>query len=138
MILCFRAVGPSRETSRSLRRNGKCYSGKTGCLVSAAYPAGEDTHWPGDVLDLVLAHVLEREGELVAHLVAHHVADADATRLRQGFQPSGNVDAVAEDVLPIDDDVAKIDADAEIDARFGRHIGIRPSPAAPRPRTARR
>jgi hypothetical protein len=66
-------------------------------------------HRPGDVLDLLLAHVLEREGELVAHLIAHHAADADPTRRRQGFEPSGDVDAIAKDVGRIDDDVAKID-----------------------------
>ena len=55
------------------------------------------------VRDLLLAHVLEREGELVAHLVAHHAADADPTRLGQGFEPGRDVDAVTEDVVPIDD-----------------------------------
>ena len=77
-------------------------------------------HRPGDVLDLLLAHVLEREGKLVAY----HAADADATGRRQGFESSGDVDAVAEGVAPIDDNVAKIDADAEFDARRGRHLGI--------------
>jgi hypothetical protein len=97
-------------------------------------------HWPGDVLDLLLlAHVLEREGELVAYLVAHHGADADATGLRQGFESSGDADAVAEDVAPIDDDVAKIDVDAELDALCGRHLGIALAIRAERrPRSARR
>jgi hypothetical protein len=78
-------------------------------------------HRSGDVLDLLLAHVLECEGEIVSHLVAHDPAKADAPRPRQGFKPNGDVYAIAEDVVPIDDDVAKIDADAEFDARFGRH-----------------
>ena len=45
-----------------------------------------DAYWSGDVLDLLLAHVLERKGELVAHLIPHHPADADATRFGQGFE----------------------------------------------------
>jgi len=40
-----------------------------------------DAHRPRDVLDLLLAHVLEREVELVANLIADHPADADAARL---------------------------------------------------------
>jgi hypothetical protein len=39
-------------------------------------------HWPGDVLDLLFAHVLERKIELIAHLVAHDAADADSPWLR--------------------------------------------------------
>jgi len=103
---------------RRLRRGGR----RGGCGGADADAMG--VHRPGDVLDLLLAHVLEREGELVAYLVAHHAADADAAGLRQGFESSGDVDAVAEDVAPIDDDVAKIDPDAELDARCGRHLGI--------------
>ena len=37
--------------------------------------------------------------------------------------PPGSAN-VTEDVIPIDDDVAKIDADAEFDARSGRYVGI--------------
>ena len=37
-----------------------------------------------------------------AYLVAHHATDADAAGLRQGFESSGDVDAVAENVAPID------------------------------------
>src|SRR5207245_5866759 len=75
-----------------------------------------DAHWPGDVLDLLLAQILKAEIELVAHLVAHDAADADAARLGQGFEPCRDIDAVAVDVALVDDDVAQIDADAELDA----------------------
>ena len=44
-----------------------------------------DAHWPRDVLYLLLAHVLESEVELVAHLITHDPADADSARLGQGF-----------------------------------------------------
>jgi hypothetical protein len=33
-------------------------------------------HRSRDIFDLLLAHVLERKGELVAHLITHHPADA--------------------------------------------------------------
>jgi hypothetical protein len=44
-----------------------------------------DAHRPGDVLNLLIAHVLERKGELVTHLITHDPADADPTRFGQGF-----------------------------------------------------
>ena len=78
-------------------------------------------HRAGDVLDLLHALVLESEVELVAHLVAHHPAHADPAGLGQGFEAGGNIDAVAEDVLILDDDVADIDLNAEFDASIGRH-----------------
>src|SRR6516164_10245562 len=69
-------------------------------------------------------HVLEGDGELVAHLISYHPADADAAWFRQAFKARCDVDPVAEDVVVVDDDVAEIDADPEIDAPFGAHAGI--------------
>jgi len=37
-----------------------------------------DAYGPRDVLDPLLAHVLEAEVELVAHLITHDAADADS------------------------------------------------------------
>ena len=81
-------------------------------------------HWPGDVLDLLLAHVLKREIELVPHLLVRRRADADPARLGQRFEPGGNIDAVAEDVAILDDDVTDIDAHAKFDPPSRRHGGI--------------
>ena len=79
---------------------------------------------PGDVLDVLRTEILEGKAQLVEHLIAHHAADADPARLGQRLQARGDVDTVAEDVVPIDDDVADIDADAKVDPLFGRHTGI--------------
>src|SRR6516225_2840961 len=76
---------------------------------------------PGDVLDLLFAHVLKRYGKLVAHLIAYHPADADAAWFGQGLKAGRDVDTVAEDIVVVDHDIAEIDADAEIDAALGRH-----------------
>jgi len=80
------------------------------------------------VRDLLLAHVLEREGELVAHLVAHHAADADPTRLGQGFEPGRDVDAVTEDVVPSMTEMSAEDAKYLI-----RGMSAEPSPYPDRP-----
>jgi hypothetical protein len=78
----------------------------------------------GDVLDLLLAPVSKGEIELVAHLVTHHAADADPARLGQGFEPCGDIDAVTEDILAVDDDVAEVDPDPELDPLGIRRPGI--------------
>jgi hypothetical protein len=83
-----------------------------------------DMHRPSDVLDPLLAHVFERKGELVAHLIAHDLADADPAWLGQRFQPCRYIDSVTVDVATVFDDVADIDPDAELDAAIGRHIGV--------------
>ena len=99
-----------------------------------------DAHRPGDVLDALLAEVLEAEIELVAHLVAHDAADADAAGLGERFEAGSDVDAVAENVVAVDDDVAEIDADAKLDAPVGGHVGVALAPcrAARRRRSAPR
>jgi hypothetical protein len=39
------------------------------------------------------------------------VGDADTAVLRDPFQPGGDVDAIAKDVVVVDDDVADMNAD---------------------------
>ena len=50
---------------------------------------------------------------------------ADAARLRQRLQPRRDVHAVAENVAVLDDHVAEIDADAELDAARGETSALR-------------
>jgi hypothetical protein len=54
-------------------------------------------HRPRDVL----AHVLEGIWKPVANMLVDCARDADAARLRQCFQPCGDVHPVAEDVVVI-------------------------------------
>ena len=85
---------------------------------------GEHVHRPGDVLDLLLAQIVEDKVELVTDLVAHHPADADAARFGQTFETGGDVDPVAENIAVLDDDVALVNADPEHDAPVRRHAGV--------------
>ena len=75
-----------------------------------------DAHRPRDVLELALAQILEAELELASHLVVDTRCD---TQMPPGsasaFEPCRDVDAVAVDVVALDDDVADVDADAELD-----------------------
>jgi hypothetical protein len=46
------------------------------------------------------------------------LGDADPTRFGDAFEPGGDVDPVAEDVVALDQDVAEMDADAPFHAAF--------------------
>src|ERR1700693_4390018 len=81
---------------------------------------------PRDVLDLLLAQVVEPDIELVADMVVHRPRHANSARVGQDFEPRRDIDPVTINVAAVDDDVAEIDADAELNARFGRHPGITP------------
>jgi predicted RNA methylase len=81
-------------------------------------------HRPGDVLNLLFAHILEREVQFVPYLIAHHAAGANAAWLGQRLEAGGDIDPVTEDVAILDDDVAEIDAHAKLDPPFGWDAGV--------------
>ena len=54
----------------------------------------------------------------------HHPASANPTRFRQGFEPSGYIDTVAEDILRFDNYIAEVDPYTEADAFVFRHFDI--------------
>src|SRR5262249_12373727 len=79
---------------------------------------------------LLLAEIVKGDIEAVAHLLVRRCTEANPARLGQRFEPGGNVDAVAEDVVILDDDVAGIDAHAKFDASLCRFFGVPPGPRA--------
>ena len=81
---------------------------------------GKHANRPHDVLDLLLADVVKANIETAMHLLAHRRRHADSAGLGQRFQTRRHVDTVARDVGAVDDDVADVDADAELDALVGR------------------
>jgi hypothetical protein len=48
------------------------------------------------------------------------IRDADAAGLRDPLQPRGDVDTVAKDIVLINDDVADMNVNAELDPECGR------------------
>src|ERR1022692_680478 len=72
-------------------------------------------HRPFDVLDGMLAHVLEYAGSFALYLIPDDARDGYATDRSERLQPSGDVDAFAIDVITVYNDIAKIDADAVAD-----------------------
>ena len=83
-----------------------------------------DPHWPGKILQRRLADVFEGEVEAARRILLNSRRDADAARFGHPYEPRRDIDAVAEDVAFLDDDVALVDADAERDAALGRYPGI--------------
>ena len=77
-------------------------------------------HRPGDVLDLLLAQILEGKGQPVANLIVDRIGHEHPADIGQGFDPCRNVDAVAIEVVALDDHIAEIDADAQFDALVRR------------------
>ena len=85
----------------------------------------EDADRLGDVLDALLAHILEAVGQLPPDMIPHAAGDADAAGLGQAFDAGGDVDAIAEDVAVLHHDVAEIDADAKPHLALRRQLLIR-------------
>src|SRR5207237_10632560 len=73
-----------------------------------------------DVLDLLRTEVLEREAQLIQYLVADNSARADSPRFCHRLQPRGDIDAVAMNVVAINDDVADVDANTKVKTLMGR------------------
>jgi hypothetical protein len=74
----------------------------------------EYAHGTGDVLNLLFTAVLESKIELVAYLIAHDAANADAAGLSKSLKAGCDIDPVPEDIPAIDDDVAEIDPNAQL------------------------
>src|SRR6516165_3563836 len=71
-----------------------------------------------DVLEGLLANVSELDRDFPANLFVGGSRNANATRFGDALKPCRNVDAIAKNVIAVDDDVADIDADAEADLLF--------------------
>jgi hypothetical protein len=78
-----------------------------------AVPNPVYAHWSRDVFDLLFAKVLECVIEFVADVIAHHPRDADPARLGNRLQKRGDIHAVAEDGMFLDDHVVEVDPGAK-------------------------
>ena len=72
----------------------------------------EDVNRTLYVLDLVEAQIFEHGGDFSGDLIGDVARQSDAADGGQRLQPRGDVDALAINVVALDNDVAKIDADA--------------------------
>jgi hypothetical protein len=92
--------------------------------------------WPFDILYPAFTSILEREARMTLQLVADAARDVYPARFRKALQTRRDIDAVAVNVSILDDDVAGIDADTQLDPTIGRDAGIVSPPvriSRPRP-----
>src|SRR6516162_7528683 len=111
------AVGILRDAGEGGPRRSRDGVGEGG-----ANPVRPD--WPPYVLERLLAHVFEGEVEAARGVLVDARRNADAARLGQDFETRRHVDTIAKDVAVLDDDVADIDADAELDPAVRRQRGV--------------
>ena len=79
----------------------------------------------GDVLELGRAEIGDREIEPPLDLPIGVLGQTDRAGLGDAFQSRGDIDAVAHQVaVALLDDVAEMNADAELDAALGRQAGV--------------
>ena len=67
--------------------------------------------------------ILEAQVHLAFDVVVNGSGHADTTRIGQALQPGGHIDPVAVDVVALDDNVADVDADAELEPPI--FVGLR-------------
>jgi hypothetical protein len=58
------------------------------------------------------------------------IGNADAAGFRNPFETCRDIDAVAEDIVVVKDDVADVNADPELDPHLRRNIGVLPGHGA--------
>ncbi len=79
----------------------------------------------GDVLELGRAEVRHRQVEPPFDLTISVVGEADRARLANAFEPCRDVDPVAHEIaVALLDDVAEMNADAELDTALRRQAGV--------------
>jgi hypothetical protein len=83
-----------------------------------------DPHRPDDVLDLLLTQILKAKRQPVANLIMNRIGNEHPAGIGQGFDPCRDVDAIAVKVVALDDHVAEIDADAQLDAALCRDPSV--------------
>jgi hypothetical protein len=91
------------------------------CLLDHRAP---DPDRARDVLEGLLAKVLEGDVDPLGDLVVNRLSDADAADVGQLFESGGDVDTVAIDIAFVEDNVPEIDADAELDASVLGDVGV--------------
>ena len=75
----------------------------------------------GDILQGLRSSIFEHSIQSIPHIVIHSARNADAARRSNLLQARRDVDAIPENVVTIDDDIAKVNANAQGDSAFLRH-----------------
>jgi hypothetical protein len=109
----------ANDDSHALIDGGRKSSELARSVEPLAGDPAEDLYRLGNVFDPLLAHWFEAQRELVFDMVDNRPGNGDASWLGQLLEPCRNIDAVAVAVFFLDDHIAEIDADPQIDALAG-------------------
>src|SRR5215472_4566346 len=74
----------------------------------------------GDVLDAMAAKRAVSEIELVFDLIVNCLRNAHRAGFGQRLEPGGDIDAITEDIVTVDDYIAEIDADPQFEPALAR------------------
>ena len=83
-----------------------------------------DPHRPRDVLERLLAEIDEISVDLAAHVIVGGAGNQHPARLANPLEPRRDIDALAQNVVALDQHVAEIDADAVDDALGLGDVGV--------------
>ena len=78
----------------------------------------------------MLAEVDELRSDFTPNLTIDILGEADSSGLGDAFEASGDIDTVAEQIIPLDYDIADIDSDAEVHPLLWRQFGVQGSDTA--------
>jgi hypothetical protein len=71
----------------------------------------------GDILEALLAEILERQIELRLYVLVNHGGQADAPRIGQIFEAGSNIYAISVYIVAFDDHITEVNADTKFDAQ---------------------
>ena len=79
-----------------------------------------DRHILRKILRPLFAQILKTDRQLAVHLVINLLQDQHATGFGHRLQPRNEIDAFAQQIIAVDDDVAQVNTDAERQRSVGR------------------
>ena len=84
----------------------------------------EDADRASDILDTMLAQIIECVVHPISQVIAHAAADAYPSRLGQSFETRGDIHAITENAAIFHHHIADIDADPKLHSPLCRQILI--------------
>jgi len=115
---------PQQRRRSWFYRNGGPQRRRGACSSDLADAKRVNAHRLGDVLERPLAEVDKVCIDPAAHLIVGGAGDANAPGFRNALQPRGEIDAVSENILAVDQHVAEVDADAVENAPRLGNVGV--------------
>ncbi len=73
---------------------------------------------------VLFANIVKRQIQRPAHVLLHARGYTDSAWISYAFQSRGHVHSITEDVAVVDDDVALVNTQSEINSRVIRHLRI--------------